>query len=411
VLKCFGVDYKQVPLATLDQLAKFEPTEFYRILSETSTVNGSILLKTCNRIEFYLDTKDDTITHIEPLLKHWSLQSKFKQAQLDHIIRRRNTDETVEHLVRLGSGLESMLIGEPQILGQLKNALVEAERENATSPLLVELFEKSIRAASKIREQTGINRGNVTVGSAAVKLAEEILGNIQNQHILLIGTGQVARLVLKALRARDATHVTVAGRNYEHAKSFCQTYGGTPILFNEFPKYLQSSNLIIVATSANHHLLTEKDFPTRDNTKKIVVLDLSNPRNVASNVQHVPGVTLQTLENLNGIAEATLEKRRQIVKDAEPLVKEKTQEIISLLKREEAEPIVSTMFHRAEEIRTEVLGKTLARLSLDPDEKKILENMTLSLVEKILDKPAGNIRKAAQKGDDHILLAASNIMS
>jgi glutamyl-tRNA reductase len=371
-------------------------------------------VKTCNRLEFYIDAVDD-YSFENMLLRHWALESKVKESQLGQIVQKKHDSEVVEHLIRLGSGLESMLVGEPQILGQLKQAIVEAQTCHGASTLLVELFEKTMKAASKIRDQTGIGRGTVSIGSAAVRLAEETLGDLKDQNVLLIGTGHVGMLVMKALRARDVRNVIVAGRTREHVQSLCRAYGGIPILIKEFLPYLKSSKLVIVATSAKQHLLTHKEITdtvkqTVDGSK-IVILDLSNPRNVSPELEHVPRITLKTLEDLRGIAEATLDKRRQIMKTVQPLVVEKTKEIIGLLKREEAEPIVSEMYQRAEHIRTEVLQKTLSKLSLGAEEKKILENMTVSLVEKILDKPAGNLRKAAERGDDQMLTVASNILS
>lgn len=406
-----GVDHKTVPLASLDLLAPRETEAYYKTLRNLPGIKGSVILKTCNRVEFYLDMEDEADLD-DNLLGHWALESKFKQSQLTRIVRKRQSNDVVEHMIRLGSGLESMLVGEPQILGQLKLALAESQTQGAASPLLTELFEKTMKAASKIREQTGIGRGTVSIGSAAVKLSEEILGDINKQNILLIGTGQVATLIMKALRARDVTNIVVAGRTHERAESFCHTYGGTPIGIAQLQSYLAFSNLVIVAATAKNYLLTKTELAKvvrKTHRGKVMILDLSIPRNVSPEVGEVQDVTLKTLEDLKGITDATLAKRRQIVKDAGHLVKAKTEEISNLLRRKTAEPIVSEIYQRAEQIRAEVLEKALSNLSLDSDEKRILENMSISLVEKILEKPAVHLRKAAQRGDAQVLTVAGNI--
>ncbi|HZD12068.1 MAG TPA: glutamyl-tRNA reductase, partial [Candidatus Binatus sp.] len=245
MLQSLGVDHKIAPLTILDSLAPRAPGEFYKILQKIPTVRGSVILRTCNRVEFYLDAEDETDLD-DKLLGYWALESKFKQSQLAAIVRKRRSNDVVEHMIRLGSGLESMIVGEPQILGQMKDALAEAQILGSVSPLLTELFEKTMRAASKIREQTGIGRGTVSVGSAGIKLSEETLGDIKEQSVLLIGTGQVATLIMKALRARDVNNIVVAGRTRESAESFCHTYGGTPIGIPQLHSYLVLSDLVIV---------------------------------------------------------------------------------------------------------------------------------------------------------------------
>ncbi|HZY95085.1 MAG TPA: glutamyl-tRNA reductase [Candidatus Bathyarchaeia archaeon] len=405
------MDHKTAPLAILEMLAPREPEEFYKVLQKLPTIKGSVILRTCNRVEFYLDMEPETDLD-DNLLRYWALESKFKRSQLGRILRERHGSEVVEHIIRLGSGLESMLVGEPQILGQLKEALAESQTHGAASPLLRELFEKTMKAASKIREETGIGRGTVSIGSAAIKISEEILGDIKEQSVLLIGTGQVATLTMKALRARDLNNIVVAGRTHERAESFCHSYGGTPIAIAQLQGYLAFSDLVIVATTARDYLLTKADLVDVNRKTfrpRVMILDLSVPRNVSPEVAELHGVTLKTLEDLKGITDATSAKRRQIVKDADHLVKAKTEDISNLLRRRSAEPIVSEIYERAEQIRAELLEKTLPSLSLDPSQKRVLENMTVSLIEKILEKPAVRLRKAAERGDAQVLTVAGNI--
>ncbi len=406
-----GVDHKRTALAVLDALTLRDPQGFYGILRNTQGSRGSLILQTCNRVEFYLDT-DDGKGLADKVLWHWALETRFKLGELARIVVKRQGEAVVDHLVRLGSGLESMLVGEPQILGQLKTALAEAQAQDATSPLLSELFEKALQAASRIREQTGIGRGAVSLGSAAVKLAEETLGPIRDCRVLLIGTGQVGRLAMKALKARDVNDITVASRTRERAESFSRAYGGTPADLRQILGQLASMDLVIVATKATGYVLTKETIPrvAQENKRsRLMVLDLSSPRNVSPDVQHVEGVTLRTIEDLRGIAEETLSRRREVVKEAEPLVRQKTGTIVSLLRRENAEPIVSDIYRRAGQIRAEELEKALSKLKLDPDQQKVLENMSLSLVEKILGPPVVHLRRAAEKGDSELLVAAGEI--
>ncbi len=406
-----GVDHKRTSLAVLEALTLRDPQEFYRILRNAPGSRGSLILQTCNRVEFYLDT-DSGQGFPDKVLWHWALETRFKLSELARIVVKRQGEAVVDHLVRLGSGLESMLVGEPQILGQLKTALAEAQAQDAISPPLLRLFEKALQAASRIREQTGIGRGAVSLGSAAIKLAEEMLGPIRNGRVLLIGTGQVGMLVMKALKARDVNDITVASRTRERAESFSRIYGGTPGDLRDALGRLASMDLVIVATRATGYVLTKEMIPPPAQGNKrppLMLLDLSNPRNVSPDVQEAEGVILRTIEDLRGIAEETLSRRREIVTEAEPLLREKADAIASLLRRENAEPIVSDIYRRAGQIRAEELEKALSKLKLDPRQEKVLENMSLSLVEKILGPPLVHLRKAAEKGDSELLVAAGEI--
>ncbi len=406
-----AVNYKSAPLATLEAATLRDPGAFYQILKTVPGIRGTVILQTCNRVEFFLEVEEETEV-VDKVLWHWALETRFKLGELTRLVERKLAESVIEHLVRLGSGLESMLVGESQILGQVRKALVEARAHGAITPLLVELFDRSTSSASNIREISGIGKGAVSLGSAAVRLAEETLGPLQDKIVLLIGTGHVGILTIKALRARDLNNVVVAGRTYERTESFCHSYGGTPIGITQLDGYLPFSDLVIVATTAKNYLLTREqiaDAIQKTHRSRLMILDLSTPRNVSPEVGKVHGVTLKTLEDLKGIADATLAKRRQIVKEAEPLVKVKTEEISNLLRRKNAEPIVSEIYQRAEQIRAEVFEKALSHLSLDPDQKKMLENMSMSLVEKILEKPAIHLRKAAERGDTQVLTVAGNI--
>ena len=384
-----------------------DPEKFYQIAKALPDVKGAFLLQTCNRAEIYLDT-DQTEHARQRVLSYWALETRFKLNELTRLVEVRKDEEVVDHLVRLGAGLESMLVGETQILGQIKNALSTARSNGAANLLLSNLVDRATAAGAKIREETGIGRGVVSLGSAAVRLSEESLRDPENWRVLVIGTGQVAMLTVKALKARGVTSILVSGRTKQRTESFSRTYGGTPVSFQEAMMRLSLVNLVIVATTATNFLITKQMVQPKAGSK-LLVLDLSSPRNVSPEVQDVPGVSLKTIDNLKGIAEESLAKRRKLVEQAEPLVKEKVEAITNLIRRETAEPIVSDIFRRANAVRTGEIEKALSKMKFSPEQEQVLEDMTRSIVEKLLALPVVQLRKAAEKGDSELLLAGGQI--
>ena len=410
MLVSLGVSYRKAPLATLDALSFRDIPAFYKLLRTTHEVDGVMILQTCNRVEVFLDTKDSSQIR-DSVLREWALETKFKLGELNRLVETKEGKSVVEYLVRLAAGLESMLIGENQVVSQLKNSLSEALSSNSASALLEDTVHRAISAGSTIREQTGIGRGTVSLGSAAMKLADETLGKLEDSRVLLLGTGQVGMLVMKALKARGVSSITVASRTLQRTRSFCRTFGGTAVEFQEVPSQLAKTDLVIVATRSSNYVLTKDSFSDCDSSKrrKLMILDLSNPRNVAPSVSELDNVIFKTIDDLRGIADDALAKRRELVKKAEVLVSPRVEKIEALLQREEAEPIVSDIYRRADLIREEVLNKTLSKLDLTSEQRESLKSMTVSLVEKLLDGPVVNLRRAAERKDERVLTAAGKI--
>ena len=410
MLVSLGVSYRKAPLATLDALSFRDVRAFYKLLRGTHELNGAMILQTCNRVELFLYAKDPSQIRSN-VLREWALETKFKLGELNKIVEAREGKSVIEYLVRLAAGLESMLIGENQIVGQLRSSLSEALSNSSASALLEDTVHRSVSAGSTIREQTGIGRGTVSLGSAAMKLAEEVLGKLDYARVLLLGTGQVGMLVMKALKSRGISDVAVAGRSMQRTRSFCRAYGGTALEFRAVLSQLARMDLVIVATRSSSYVLTKDSFAQRDDRtqRRLMILDLSNPRNVAPNVDELDNVVFKTIDDLRGIAEDALAKRRELVKKAEGLVGPRVEKITALLQREEAEPIVSDLYRRAEQIREEVLNKTLSRLDLTVEQRESLKSMTVSLVDKLLDGPVVNLRRAAERKDERVLTAAGQI--
>jgi glutamyl-tRNA reductase len=410
VLVNIGVSYKKAPLATLDALTLRDLPGFYNILKGIPGIRGAVVVQTCNRVDMFIDA-DEGVDVSEKVLWNWALETKFKLHELRNIAEQRTGEKVLEYLVSLASGLESMLVGESQILGQLKSSLIQARGLAASGPALSKIFEMSIAAGTSIRDQTGIGKGTVSLGSAAVKVAERSLGNLDHVRILLLGTGQIGMVLMKALKARGITDVTVASRTRQRTESFSRTFGGKAADVKNVISQLGLFRLIIVATRATGYLLT-KDivFPQlKDQNQKLMILDLSIPRNVSPDLEQVKGIVIKTMDDLRDITDQGVSARKTLVKEAEPKVEEAVEKISALLRRGKAEPMVSDLYHRADKIRKEELDKALSKLDLPQHQQEVLEKMSLSLVRKLLAQPVVNLREAAKKGDSKLLTVAGQI--
>src|SRR5260370_26983511 len=270
----------------------------------------------------------------------------------------------------------------------------------------------SIADGTRIRDDTGIGRGTVSLGSAALKVAEATLGNLDHVKISLLGTVQIGMVLMKALKARRITDVTVAGRTRQRTESFCSIFGGKAADVKNVLSQLGLFGLVVVATRATGYLLTKEIVLPQlkhDQSQKLMILDLSIPRNVSPDLDQLKGVMIKTINNLRDITDQAVSTRKTLVKEAEPKVKEASEKISALLRRDEAEPMVSDLYHRADKIRSEELEKALSKLNLPPDQRQVLERMSLSLVRKLLAQPVVNLREAAKKGDSTLLTVADQI--
>jgi glutamyl-tRNA reductase len=411
VLVNIGVSFRRAPLSTLDALTLRDLPAFSKILRSIPGIKGAVVVQTCNRVDMFIDADEDVEVN-EKILWNWALESKFKLHELRTLADQRTGDQALEYLVSLSSGLESMLVGESQILGQLRSSLIEARGLAASSPTLSRVFEMSIAAGTKIRDQTGIGRGTVSLGSAALKVAEASLGNLEGVKVLLLGTGQIGMILMKALKTRGITDVTVASRTRQRTESFCRAFGGKPADIKSAISQLGLFRLVVVATRATSYLLTKEIVAPQLNhgqEPSLMVLDLSIPRNVSPDVEKLKGVVMKTIDDLHDVTDQAVSLRKTLVKEAEPKVEEAVEKISALLRRDEAEPMVSDLYHRADKIRREELEKALSKLHLPQHQQLILEKMSLSLVRKLLAQPVVNLREAAKKGDGKLLTVAGQI--
>lgn len=366
-----------------------------------------VILQTCNRVEIFAVVPPSELSEAERgITEYWRREAGLTRRTFYSAMERSSGIEALAHLFRLAAGLESMIVGEDQILGQVQDALEEAERSGAAGSVLKRVFDKAVKTGREIRFKTKLNKGAVSIGSAAVNLLEQLLGSLEGKKIILIGAGEIATLVGKALALRKTAVIFIASRTYQTAVRLARRLGGRAVRFNSIRDFLTNVDAAILATAAPHPVLTVElvsEALQNRGDNRLLIIDLSQPSNVEEKVKDQPNVELCDIDSLRGIAEENLKMRLAEVAKAEAIINRELKALELQLRRERVEPIISAIYNRAEAVRQKEFKKTLKMIGkLDNDQIRILEVMTRLLVERILFHPINRLRKAAMTGSYHI---------
>ncbi len=363
-------------------------------------VEECAVLKTCNRVEVYVVSPKGSKVLFE-FAKHMKVSSRIIDF-LDH-------EESLRHLLRLTSGLESMIVGEDQILGQVKELYGLAKKAGTVGKTLDTAFNKSIQVGKRIRNETGINKGSVSIGSAAVELAENELGGLDGKTVMVVGAGEMGTLVAKALANKEIKVIYVANRTFDKAEALACELNGKAVRYELMENYIPLSDVVISATSAPHFVLTQEIISraTEKRGKDLMLIDIGNPRNIENSVGELQGVSLHNIDGLRSISEANLAKRREEAKKAEVLIEEELTLLKKQYKRQQADTIVSALYSRVEAIRgkecEEAINKLMARHTMGDIEREVLDDMTHSFANQILAEPTKILRNAAEHDDERFL--------
>jgi glutamyl-tRNA reductase len=363
-------------------------------------VEECAVLKTCNRVEVYVVSPKGSKVLFD-FAKHMKVSSRIIDF-LDH-------EESLRHLLRLTSGLESMIVGEDQILGQVKDLFLMAKKAGAIGKTLDTAFNKAIQVGKRTRNETGINKGSVSIGSAAVELAEKELGGLEGKTVMVIGAGEMGTLVAKALANKNIKVIYVANRTFDKAETLACELNGKAVQYDIMEKYIPLSDVVISATKAPHFVLTH-DIMSRlmeERQKDIMLVDIGNPRNIEGSVGEIPGVSLHNIDSLRSISEANLDKRRSEAKKAEIIIEEELGLLKKQYKRQQADNIISALYSKVEQIREKeretAINKLRSRHTMGDIECQVLDDMTHSFAKQILAEPTKILRNAAEHDDEKFL--------
>jgi glutamyl-tRNA reductase len=390
------VDHKTANISTMERSAR-KLDDIFEEIMEKHSVREHIQIKTCNRTEFYF-VLDDELDVTTADCTDFTVETD---------------DDALKHLLRLASGLESMIIGEDQILGQIGMAQKKGIKEGSCGKILKTVFTKAVHVGRVVRQKTMINEGSISIGSAAVELAETVYGDLNFKKVLVIGAGKMGTLVAKALVEKNLEAIVVANRTHDRAVELARELGGSAIRFDQLDEALQDADVVISATGAPHPILSfekVKNAVPPENLKRMVMVDIANPRDIDPKVADL-SVKLFNIDDLREIASKSRTMRRAAACDAEKIVNSEFELLKRSLKDLEIEPLISNIMADAENIRVKDTQKAFRILENAENNEKVVNDLTKVLVEHIFYDVIKNLKDAAEKNEKEVIKAAETIFS
>ena len=412
-----GMNHRTAPLEVRERFAVDDPEPWLAKLVAGEEIDEAVLLSTCNRVEVVAITRrPDAARHRlrsffarelgrgEPLPERHATQS---------VLYEHTDTDAVRHLFRVASSIDSMVVGEPQILGQVKEAHRAAVGAGASGPVLSRLFASAFAAAKRVRSETRIAARPVSVARVAVDLARQIFETFEDKRALLVGAGEMIEAALEALRGAGLSGVSVANRTPAHADELARRFGASAHGLDELPGLLAGADVVLTCIAAERPplgvVLFEEALRAR-RRRPIFAIDIGVPRNIDPEVNALDGVYLYDLDDLGGVAEANAEERRRETVRAEAIVQEEVERFDGWLSALQAVPTIRRLRARAEAVRQAELEKAAARLGLEGETRSGVEALTRAIVNKLLHAPVSRLRERAERDEGLAYLEAARVL-
>jgi len=399
-LHILGLNHTTAPVEIREQVI-YSGDDIARALAELVQLQGideAVILSTCNRTEFYLDSDDGGVTALASWLKGDQSLSKDAEAALFTL----NNEEAIRHLFRVACGLDSMVLGEPQILGQLKDAFRQAEQSAAVGSQLSRLFQHTFSVAKKVRTDTEIGSSPVSVAYAAVNLANQFFAGFSKHTALLIGAGMTIELVARHLFSKGIGRMFVANRNFDRAQEIASQFDGFALPLSEIEGTLPEADILISSTSSTEPIVTTEQMQSAIRARKrrpIFAVDIAVPRDLEAGIGELDDVYLYTIDDLDKVIVEGQSNREAAAVDADRILIEETQRYLSIERSKEVAPIITALRDHGDTLRHEVLEQARRRLAKGADQDEVLEFVTASLLKKFLHQPSVRLREAGEQSD------------
>ena len=402
-----GINHHTAPLAIREKAAIHGKRLNESLLLLHRYLPQGIILSTCNRTEVYIadsDHRHAAIASLDFLKTH----TNMTEADLQPYIYTCRDREAADHLFRVACGLDSLIIGEFEVLGQVRYALEAAEKSGMVNLPLRHIFHDAIRVGRKVREETGISQNALSASSVAVDLAATVVGDLRKSKMMIIGTGEAGRLVVKVAKERGVPQLAVASRTVERAAALAETLGGIPVTLDNLARELETVNILVACAAAPHcivKLAHMEEAMRRRPAVPMIIIDIAVPRNVEPAVRQIENVFLYNIDDLTGISNLNRKQREEEINQAEQIIAAEVDRFATRWRDLEVRPVISAMMGKAEEIRLRQLNQTIRKLRpLSDEERERLEVMTRSIVTKILQNPIHYLKANANGKRDEVEL-------
>ncbi|MBI2936016.1 MAG: glutamyl-tRNA reductase [Chloroflexi bacterium] len=399
----FGVNHRTAPLEVRERLSVTQDRlpAALRLLAQRS--GPAVILSTCNRTEFYMvatDTPFEAAERLGFLEELYSLDA----SSLERYFYVYHHDEAVRHLFRVVCGLDSMIVGEEQILGQVRDAFGAALAAGTVEGLLSKLFQHALRVGKRVRRETRIGRTDLSVSKACVQLARQHLGSLRERRALVLGAGEAGRLAARALRQGGISHLLVTNRTLSRARALAEDLGGQAVPFSRLEETLAISDVVISSTEAPGFVLTRPMLEQTINghaNGPLVLLDIAVPRDIDPSVRSLPNVALFDVDDLAAIAEAHRHRQEGEIRKVETLIEEEVGGFLAWWAELSIIPVVASLRQQAEALRQREVARAMRRLShLNREDQEVVQALSRGLVEKLLHDPITTLK--AQRDPAHL---------
>jgi glutamyl-tRNA reductase len=410
-LLVLGVSHRTAPLALREQLALTEgkAAGVLNALVSEEPISEAAALSTCNRTELYL-VATDSVEAETAGLGVLAREAGIRPTELLGPLYSLRGAEAARHLFRVTSGLDSMIVGEAEIQGQVKRAYELALVEGATGPILNRMFRGALAAGKRARTETAVGEKGVSIPSVAVELAQRNLGDLSARRVLLIGAGETSELTARALAARGSDAVFIANRGYNRAISLAERFGGNAVRIDELPTQLASADIVVSTTNSPHHLIERSELELIMGQRKdtpLLVIDLAVPRDIDPACREIEGVSLFDVDEVQAIVERNASGREAEARRAGGIIDSELSRFERWLGSQEVMPTVVSLRERADAIVSQVLAENATRWeSLSPTDRERVELLAHAIANRLLHEPTVRLKGAADREDAYLQVSA-----
>lgn len=406
-----GINHRTAPVEVRGQVT-FPPEQLARALAELTAlddVHEAAILSTCNRTEVYC-TRDDTAS---AAVADWLCRfHKIDPGTLQPHLYNYLEAEAVRHILRVAAGLDSMILGEPQILGQMKDSYQQALQANSLDTLVNRLFQHTFSVAKQIRTDTAIGASPVSVAFAAVSLARQIFGRLEKQTALLIGAGETIELTARHLHERGIGKIVIANRTVSRAHDLAAQFDGYGIELDEIPAHLAEADIVISSTGSSEPVITRgqvKKALKKRKHRPIFMVDIAVPRDIATNVAELDDIYLYTVDDLQQVIEENLHSREEAAQQAEEIIDVQVERFMAWMRSLNAVPTVRAYRDYAKSLGARELEKATRQLANGKPPQEVAETLTRNLIRKLTHNPSVNLRSAAAEGETGLFEAVRTL--